>query len=79
MLGDDQHLLAFGEARVEAPSDVAHQLEVLALILAHRDLLGAIGEHVGGLQDRVQQQAGRHELALGERLVAELVHPLQAP
>ena len=34
VLGHDEDVLA--EARVEAPRDVAHQLEVLALVLAHR-------------------------------------------
>jgi len=77
VLGNDQHVLAVAEAGVEAPGDVAHQLEVLPLVLAHGHLLGAVGEHVGGLQDGVQQQPGRDELALRQRLVAELVHPLQ--
>ena len=40
-------------------------------------LVGAVGEHVGGLEDRVEEQARGHELALGERLVAELVHPVE--
>ena len=79
VLGHDQHLLAVAEAGVEAPRHVAHQLEVLALVLADGHLVGAVGEHVGGLQHRIQQQPGRDELALGERLVAELVHALQAP
>ena len=61
-LGDDQRL---PEAGVEALGDVAHQLDVLALILADRDLVGAVGEHVCGLQHRVDVQAGRDELALG--------------
>ena len=30
--------------------DVAHQLEVLALVLADGHLVGAVGEHVGGLR-----------------------------
>ena len=44
------------EARVEAPRHVAHQLQVLALVLADRHLVGAVGEHVGGLQDRIEEQ-----------------------
>jgi hypothetical protein len=52
---------------------------VLALILAYRHLVGAVGEHVGGLQHWIQEQSGRYQLALGHRLVAELVHPLQPP
>ncbi len=79
MLRDDEHLLIAPEARVEAAGDVAHQLEVLALVLADGHLLGAIGEHVGGLQDRIEEQPGRDELALEHGLVAELVHALQSP
>ncbi len=78
VLGHDEHLLPVAEARVEAPRDVAHQLEVLALVLPHGHLGGAVGEHVGGLQHRVEQQPGGDQLALGQRLVAELVHALQA-
>ncbi len=75
VLGDDEDVLAV--ARVEAPRDVAHELEVLALVLADRDLVGAVGEHVGGLEDGIEEQPGGHELALGERLVAELVHAVE--
>ena len=74
MLGHDEQL---AEALVEAPRDVAHQLEVLALVLADRHLVRAVGEHVGGLQHRVEQQAGGDELALRDRLVAELVHAVE--
>ena len=70
--------LAGTEARVEAARDVAHQLEVLALVLSDGHLVRAVGEHVGGLQHRVEEQPGADQLALRERLVAELVHPLQA-
>ncbi len=79
MFGHEQHLLSGGEPRVEAPRDVAHQLQMLALVLSHRHLLRAVGEHVRGLQHGVEQQPGRHELALPDRLVAKLVHPLQPP
>ena len=65
------------EARVEALGDGAHELEVLALVLPYGHLVGAVGEHVGGLQHRVEQQPRRGELALRGGLVAELVHPLQ--
>src|SRR3954447_16180783 len=44
-LGDDQRL---AEALVEVLRDVAHQLDVLALVLTHRHLVRAVGEHVGG-------------------------------
>ena len=73
-LGHDQRL---AEAAVEALGDVAHQLDVLALVLAHRHLVRAVGEHVGGHQDGIEQQPGRDELALGDRLVAELVHAVE--
>ena len=78
VLGHHQHVLASAKAGVEAPRHVAHQLQVLALVLANGHLVGAVGEHVGGLQHRVDEQAGRHQLALLDRLVAELVHALQA-
>ena len=77
MLGHDEHLLAVPEPCVEPPRDVAHQLQMLALVLPHRDLVGAVGEHVGGLQHRIHEQPRAHQLALGGGLVAELVHALQ--
>ncbi len=61
MLGLDQGL---AEALVEAPRDLAHELDVLALIVADRDLVRAIGEHVGRLQHGVEEQGGRNKLAL---------------
>jgi hypothetical protein len=70
---DDERL---AEARVEALRHVAHELEVLALVLADRHLVGPVGEHVGGLEHGIEEQAGRDELAV-ERLVAELVHPVE--
>ena len=78
MLRDNQHFAPVGEPRVEASRHVAHQLEMLALVLADGHLLGSVGEDVGGLQNGVHQEAGRDQLPLGQRLVAELVHPLQA-
>ena len=75
VLGHDEDVLA--EARVEAPRDVAHELEVLALVLADRHLVGAVGQHVGGLEDRVEEQRGGDQLALSQRLVAELVHAVE--
>ena len=50
---------------------------MLALILADRHLVGAVGEHVGGHQHRVEQQPGADHLALRVGLVAELVHALE--
>ena len=53
VLGHDQHL---AEAGVEALGDVAHQLDVLALVVADRHLVRAVGEHVGGHQHRIEEQ-----------------------
>ena len=73
-LGHDEDL---AEARVEADRDVAHQLEVLALVVADRHLVGAVGEHVGRHQHRVEEQPGGDQLALGGRLLLELVHAVE--
>ena len=53
VLGHDQGL---AEALVEAAGDVAHQLDVLALVVADRHLVRAVGEHVGGHQHRVEEE-----------------------
>jgi hypothetical protein len=62
VLGHDEDL---PEARVEALGDVAHELEMLALVLAHGNLVGAVGEHVGGLQhpDRTTARRSRGRAA----------------
>ena len=73
-LGHDQHL---PEALVEAPRNLAHQLDVLALVLADRDLVGLVGEHVGGLQHRIEEEPGRDQLALLRGLLLELRHPVE--
>jgi hypothetical protein len=65
------------EARVEAPGDVPHELDVLPLVLPDRHFVGAVGEHVGGLEHRIEQQPRRDELALRRGLVAELVHAVE--
>ena len=65
------------EAGVEAVGDVAHQLDVLALVIADRHLVGAVGEHVGGLEHRVEEEARGDELALCSGLLLELVHAVQ--
>ena len=59
--------------------DVAHQLDVLALVVADRDLVGAAGQHVGGHQHGVEVQAGGDKLTLLRRLVLELRHPVEIP
>ena len=45
------------EPRVEALREVAGQLQVLALVLADRHRVGLVEQDVGGLQDRVGEQA----------------------
>src|SRR5919108_701225 len=64
-------------ARVEAPRDLTRQLDVLALVFPYRHLVGLVEQDVGGLEHRVEEQAGAHELLLARRLVLELVHALQ--
>ena len=67
------------ETRVEPLCDIAHQLDMLALVLADRNLVRTVGEDVGGHQHRIEEQAGRAELALLRRLVLVLRHPLEVP
>jgi len=64
------------EPVVEALREVAGELQVLALVLAHRDAVGLVDQDVRGLQDRVREQAdgGAVGAALGG-LVLELRHP----
>ena len=72
-----RHHQGLAEALVEALGDVAHELDVLALVVADRDLLRAVREHVRRLEHRVQEQARGHELALLRRLLLELCHPIE--
>src|SRR5712691_5280770 len=58
-------------ARVPAPRDLAHQLQVLELVLTHGNERCPVQEHVGRLQHGIVQQARRHAL-LALRLVLEL-------
>ena len=75
MLGHDEDL---AEALVEAARDLPHQLDVLALVVADRHLVGAVGEHVGGLQHRVEEERRRDELALAlAGLLLELGHAVE--
>ena len=69
-----EHLAVGG---VEAPRDLARELDVLALVVAHRHLVGLVEQDVGRLEHRVEEQAGAHELLLARRLVLELVHALE--
>ncbi len=74
MLGLDQDR---AEALVEAAGDLAHQLDVLALVLAHGDFLRLVGEHIGGLQHRIEEEARGGELTLLRRLLLELGHAIE--
>ena len=78
-LGHDQHLLARAEAAVEVLGHVAHQLDVLALVLPDGHLVGAVGEHIGSHQHGIEQQSGANHLPLRLGLVAKLVHAFQPP
>ncbi|MDH6549194.1 hypothetical protein M2162_003291 [Streptomyces sp. SAI-041] len=63
------------EAAVEARGEVAGQLDVLALVLAHRDLVGLVEQDVRDLEDRVREQADARAVgALAGGLVLELGH-----
>ncbi len=63
---------------VEADRDVARELEVLALVVAHGDAIGVVSEDVGRHQHRVVEQADAHRLLTG-RLVLELRHAAKLP
>ena len=76
VLGHHERL---AEAGVEALGDVAHELDVLALVVAHRHLVGAIGEHVRGLEHRVEEQPGGDQLALRGRLSRNWCMRLSSP
>ena len=77
MLGLDEN--PFPKPLIEAPRDLAHELDVLALVVADGDLVGAIREHIGGLEHRIEEQCRRDELALFCGLVLELGHPVEVP
>ena len=71
------HHELFAEPRVEPLRDVAHQLDVLALIVADRDVGSSVREHVGCHEHGVEEQARGHQLALLFGLLLELVHPAE--
>ena len=49
------------EAAVEAHGDVAGELEVLALVVADRHLVGLVEQDVGRHQHRIGEQPGRDD------------------
>ena len=58
---------------VEAAHDLARQLDVRRLVLAHRHGVGLVDDDVGRLQQRVAQEAVGREVLLGELLLLLLV------
>ena len=62
---------------IERAGDVARQLDVLLLVLADRHVGGAVRQDVGGLEHRVDVQAGERLLAVLARLVLELGHAVE--
>ena len=72
-LRDDERV---AEVVVEPDRDVARELDVLALVVADRDLVGVVEEDVGGHQHRVVEQADAHGL-LAVGLLLELRHAPQ--
>ena len=73
VLGHDERVAV---AVVEADRDVARELDVLALVVAHGHLVGVVGEDVGRLQDRIVEHPDAHRLLAGG-LLLELGHPAQ--
>ena len=78
--GDGDGMLRHHErlavAVVEAVRQVAGQLEMLALVVTHRHLLGVVEQDVGRLQRGIGEQSRRHEVGL-IGLLLELRHPPQ--
>ena len=65
--------------RVEPLRQVAGELEVLALVLADRHVVGVVQQDVGRLQHRVGEQPDVGASAPFGRLVLELGHPAASP
>src|SRR3546814_14272982 len=65
------------EIVVELDRDVAGQLEMLLLVLAHRDVGREIGQDVGGHQARIDIETDRGVLAALAGLFLELRHPVE--
>ena len=58
---------------VEAPRHFARELDVRRLVLAHRHVRGLVDEDVGGLQERVAEEAVGREIAVLQLLHLVLV------
>ena len=61
------------EEVVEPAHDLAAELEMRHLILADRDRVGVVDDDVGGLQERIAQEAERGQILLGQLLDLFLV------
>jgi P-type Cu+ transporter len=64
---------------IEAARDLARELDVRHLILAHRHLIGAVDQDVGALQQRIAEEAVGRKIFLGQFFLLILVgrHPFQ--
>ena len=75
----DRRLRLLGEVRlapvevVEAPGDLAGELHVRDLVLADRDETGLVDQDVGGLQERIAEEAVGREVAVLEPFLLLLV------
>ena len=67
----------FGPVVVELLRDVARQLEVLLLVLAHRHMRRAVDQDVGRHQDRIGEEADRGVLPVLAGLLLELGHAVE--
>src|SRR4051794_38933784 len=71
---NDEHVTA--EQLVEAPSDIARQLDVLTLVIPHWDQVGPVQEYVRRHEHWISQQAAADSRPPA-RLSLELRHPFQ--
>ena len=63
---------------IEPEGGIAGDLDVLALVVADRDLIGVVEQNVGGLQGGVAEEPAADEVLLAfGGLVLELCHPRQ--
>ena len=61
------------EEVVEAAHDLARELEVRDLVLADRHVPRVVHRDVGGLQERIAEEANRRQIAIREVLLLLLV------
>src|SRR4029078_12471224 len=68
---------AFGEIDIKFLGDVAGELKMLLLILAHRYMGGAIDKNIGSHEIWINIEAHRGRLAVLAGLLLELSHPIE--